>query len=108
MRLSIIGALAVAMTVLVKDKAVKCKKFELTDVSSGELIAARTLATEGQYFAIHEMVAKIQLIDDKGNKYQVTYEMLADTSSANFKKFEEMDYELQLKLNAESLENPSS
>jgi hypothetical protein len=31
MRLRVIGALAVAMTVLVKDEAVKCKSVELSD-----------------------------------------------------------------------------
>ena len=108
MRLSIVGSLVVAMTVLVKDEAVKCKSIELSDVSTGDLFAARTKASEGEYLSLHEFVAKAQLIDDKGNKHPVTYEMLRDTSSANFKKLEELDYQLQLKLSAESLESQSS
>lgn len=108
MRLSVIGTLAVAMTVLVKDKAVKCKSVELSDVSIGDLFAFRSNAQEGEYLALHEFVAKAQLIDADGNKYPVTYEMLRDTSSTNFKKLEELDYQLQLKLNAESLESQSS
>ena len=48
------------------------------------------------------------MVEDQGRKHTVTYEMLRDTSSANFKKLEELDYELQKKLNAESLGNPSS
>jgi hypothetical protein len=56
---------------------------------------------------LHELAAKTQLIDDK-DKHTVTYEMLRDTSSANFKKLEELDYQLQLKLSAESLESQSS
>ena len=108
MKLSIVGTLAVAMTVLVKDEAVKCKNIELSDVSTGDLFAARAKAKEGEYLSLHEFVAKAQLIDDQGNKYPVTYEMLRDTSSANFKKLEDMDYQLQAKLNAESLESQSS
>ncbi len=108
MRLRVIGALAVAMTVLVKDEAVKCKSVELSDLSTGDLFAARAKANEGEYLTLHELAAKAQLIDDKDNKYPVTYEMLRDTSSANFKKLEELDYQLQLKLSAESLESQSS
>lgn len=108
MKLSVIGALAVAMTVLVEDKAVKCTRIELSDVSTGDLFAARTTAIEGEYLALHEFVAKTKLIAPDGNKHPVTYEMLRDTSSANFKKLEELDYQLQLKLSAESLESPSS
>ncbi|WHP04769.1 MULTISPECIES: hypothetical protein [Acinetobacter] len=108
MRLSVVGMLAVAMTVLVKDEAVKCRSIELSDVSTDELFAARSKAKEGEYLALYDFVVKVQLIDSKGNKYPVTYEMLRDTSSANYKKLEELDYQLLAKLSAESLENPSS
>lgn len=108
MKLSVLGALAVAMTVLHDDKAVKCKKVEVSDLTTGELFAARVAAGDGEFITLHELAAKTQLIDETGNKHALTYEMLRDTSSANFKKLEELDYQLQLKLNAESLENPSS
>ncbi|MFW2163048.1 hypothetical protein ACG93T_17005 [Acinetobacter beijerinckii] len=108
MRLKVIGALAVAMTVLVKDEAVKCKSVELSDLTTGEMFAIRQRANDGEFWALHELAAKTQLVDDNGHKHTVTYEMLRDTSSANFKKLEELDYQLQLKLSAESLESQSS
>ncbi|MCH7339924.1 hypothetical protein [Acinetobacter higginsii] len=108
MRLSVSGLLPVAMTVLVANKAVKCKSVELTDVTTGELFEARKQAKENEFIAIAEFVAKAKLLDDKGNQHAVTYEMLRDMSSANFKKLEDLDYQLQVKLNAESLENQSS
>lgn len=108
MKLSVTGMLAVAMTVFHDEKAVKCRKVELSDLSTGELFAARVAAGDGEFITLHELAAKTQLIDETGNKHALTYEMLRDTSSANFKKLEELDYQLQLKLNAESLENPSS
>ncbi|MCY6411990.1 hypothetical protein QTA56_07570 [Acinetobacter sp. VNH17] len=108
MRLSVVGVLAVAMTVLVKDEAVKCKSVELSDLTTGDMFAVRQRAKDGEFWALHEMAAKTQLVDDQGRKHTLTYEMLHDTSSANFKKLEELDYELQKKLNAESLGNPSS
>lgn len=108
MRLSIVGSLVVAMTVLVKDEAVKCKSVELSDLSTGDMFAVRQRAKDGEFWVLHELAAKTQLVDDQGRKHTVTYEMLRDTSSANFKKLEELDYELQLKLSAESLESQSS
>lgn len=108
MRITVIGALAAAMTVLVKDKAVKCKNAELSDLTTGEMFAIRQRAKDGEYWVLHELAAKTQLVDDDGRKHTVTYEMLRDTSSANFKKLEELDYQLQLKLSAESLESQSS
>ncbi|MEG2446779.1 MAG: hypothetical protein RSA22_04030 [Acinetobacter sp.] len=108
MKLSVIGSLAVAMTVLVKDKAVQCKSIELSDLTTGEMFAIRQRAKDGEFWAVHELAAKTQLVDDNGNKHTMTYEMLRDTSSTNFKKLEELDYQLQLKLNAESLESQSS
>lgn len=108
MKLYIVGSLAVAMTVLVKDKAVKCTSVELSDVSTGELFAFRSKAKEGEFLALHEFAAKTQLIDANGNKHPVTYEMLRDTTSANFKKLEELEYKLLEKLSAESLESQSS
>lgn len=108
MKLSVVGALTVAMTVLVKDEAVKCKSVELSDLTTGDMFAVRQRARDGEFWVLHELAAKTQLVDDQGRKHTVTYEMLRDTSSANFKKLEELDYELQKKLNAESLGNPSS
>lgn len=108
MRLSVVGLLPVAMTVLSGNKSVKCKSIELSDLTTGELFEARKQTQDGEFIAIAEYVAKSKLIDDKGNKYPVTYAMLRDVSSANFKKLEELDYELQSKLNAESLESQSS
>lgn len=108
MRLSVIGALAVAMTVLVKDEAVKCKSVELSDLSTGELFDARARAKEGEYLSLHELAAKTKLIDENDVQHELTYEMLRDTSSANFKKLEELDFDLQAKLKAESLESQSS
>lgn len=108
MKLSITGALVVAMTVLVNDDAVKCSQVELSDLTTGDMFAVRQRAKDGEFWALHELAAKTQLVDDQGRKHAVTYEMLRDTSSANFKKLEELDYELQKKLNAESLENQSS
>ncbi|WP_312105087.1 hypothetical protein [Acinetobacter venetianus] len=108
MKLSVIGALTVAMTVLVKDKAIKCSKVEVSDLSTGELFNVRALAKEGEYLSLHELAAKTKLIDDTGCHHPITYEMLRDTSSANFKKLEELDFDLQVKLKAESLENQSS
>ncbi|MFW1840053.1 hypothetical protein ACG9XS_16100 [Acinetobacter gyllenbergii] len=108
MKLSVIGLLPVAMTVLVANKAVKCKSIELSDLTTGELFEARKQTKEGEFIAISEFVAKAKLVDEKGNKHALTYEMVRDTSSANFKKMEELDYDLQAKLNAESLENQSS
>ncbi|WP_277560716.1 hypothetical protein [Acinetobacter beijerinckii] len=108
MRLSVIGLLPVAMTVLVANKTVKCTSIELSDLTTGELFEARKQTKEGEFIAISEFVAKAKLVDGEGNKHDVTYAMLRDMSSANFKKLEELDYDLQAKLNAESLENQSS
>lgn len=108
MRLSVSGSLVVAVTVLHKGQAVECKDAVVSDLTTGELFAARTKAKEGEFWTVHEMAAKTKLIDAQGNQHQLTYEMLCDTSSTNFKKLEELDFELQLKLNAVSLESPSS
>ena len=108
MRLSIVGSLVVAMTVLVKDEAVKCKSVELSDLTTGEMFATRQRAKDGEFWVVHELAAKTQLVDDQGRKHTVSYEMLRDTSSTNFKMLEELDYQLQLKLKAESLESQSS
>lgn len=108
MRLSVTDALVVAMTVLHKGQAVECKNAVVSDLTTGELFTARSQAKEREFWAVHEMAAKTKLIDAQGNQHQLTYEMLCDTSSSNFKKLEELDFELQLKLNAVSLESPSS
>ena len=108
MKLSVVGALTVAMTVLVKDEAVKCSQVELSDLSTGDMFAVRQRAKDGEFWVLHELAAKTQLVDDQGRKHTVTYEMLRDTSSSKCKKLEELEYELQNKLNAESLGNPSS
>jgi hypothetical protein len=108
MKLSVVGALTVAMTVLVQDEAVKCSQVELSDLSTGDMFAVRQRAKDGEFWVLHELAAKTQLVDDQGRKHTVTYEMLRDTSSTNFKMLEELDYQLQLKLKAESLESQSS
>jgi hypothetical protein len=64
MRLRVIGALAVAMTVLVKDKAVKCKSVELSDLVQAIYLQFGK-SKEGEYLTLHELAAKTQLIDDK-------------------------------------------
>jgi uncharacterized protein YjaG (DUF416 family) len=104
MKLSVVGGLTVAITVLVNNKPIKCSKVELSDLSTGELFDARARAKEGEYLSLHELAAKTKLIDEN----DVQHEILRDTSSANFKKLEELDFELQAKLKAESLESQSS
>ncbi|MDA3509395.1 hypothetical protein [Acinetobacter junii] len=108
MKLSVVGGLTVAITVLVNNKPIKCSKVELSDLSTGELFDARARAKEGEYLSLHELAAKTKLIDENDVQHEITYEMLRDTSSANFKKLEELDFDLQAKLKAESLESQSS
>lgn len=57
---------------------------------------------------MHELAAKTKLIDADGVEHALTYQMLHETSSTNFKKLEDLDYQLSLKLAAESLETLSS
>lgn len=108
MKLSVKGRLVVAISVSTAAGVALCKDVIVSDLSTGELFEARSSAKENEYLALHELAAKTQLIDTKGEKHQLTHKMLNETSSANFKKLEELDYELSLKLDAESLENPSS
>ncbi len=108
MKLSVTGKLIAAISVSTTSEIVLCKSVVVSDISSGELFDARKVAIDGEFLAIHELAAKTQLIDGNGYSHQMTYAMLRDTSSANFKKLEELDYELTLKLSAESLENLSS
>ena len=108
MEISIIDTLPVALTVFVKGKPISLKKIEFADINSSELLKARSKAVAGDFLQIHEYCAKIKLIDDKGNKLDVPYDVLAFTTSANLKKLEELDFDLLVKLQAESLENQSS
>ncbi|MCU4378278.1 hypothetical protein [Acinetobacter haemolyticus] len=108
MKLSVIGTLPVALTILVDGKAFTSKEVEFSDISSIELLAARGNAIAGDFLSIHEFAAKTKLLDDKGNKYEVPYSVLAASSGANFKKLEDLEYELLVKLQAESLEIPSN
>lgn len=108
MKLSVLSTLPVALTILVKGESLTSKKIEFSDISSMDLVAARGNAIAGDFLSIHEFVAKTKLLDEEGNKYDIPYEVLATSSSANFKKLEELEYELLAKLQAESLENPSS
>lgn len=107
MRLSVEGTLVVPMTVVVNDKPVKCKTIKLEDISTGQMFEARANAKAGEYVVINELASRATLIDDKGVEHQVTYQMLHDTSASNYRKLEELDAELQAKLNAESLESQS-
>lgn len=107
-KLSILSSFPVAITILVAGAPKKLKDFEFSDISSIELMAARSKAKAGEFLPIYEYVAKTKLIDNDGTRHDIPYEVLANMSSVNFKKLEEQDYELQLKLEAESLENPSS
>ena len=52
MRLSVVGVLAVAMTVLVKDEAVKCSQVELSDLSTGDMFAVRQRAKDGEFWVL--------------------------------------------------------
>jgi len=108
MKLSIVSTLPVALTVLVKGKPVCSKEIEFSDIDASELLKARMDAVTGDFLQIHEYCAKIKLIDSKGTKHDVPYDVLAFTSSANLKKFEELDYDLLAKLQAESSETQSS
>ena len=108
MKLSVSGALVAAMTVLKNGQAIQCKDVVVSDLSTGDLFAARAKAKDGEYWALHELATKCELIDSDGDRHQMTYEMLHDTSSSNFKKLEDLDLELRLKLNAASLESLSS
>lgn len=108
MKLSILGTLPVALTVLVKGKAVTSREIEFSDIDSAELIKARSNGISGDYLQIHEFCAKIKLVDSKGGKHAVPYDVLAFSTSANLKKLEELDYDLLVKLQAESSENQSS
>lgn len=108
MRLSMKDKLVIAIAVSTASGTVMCKDVVVSDLSTAELFQARSDAQENEYLALHELAAKTQLIDKNGEMYQLTYKMLNETSSANFKKIEELDYKLSLKLEAESLENPSS
>ena len=58
MKLSVVGALTVAMTVLVKDEAVKCSQVELSDLSTGDMFAVRQRAKDGEFLAVHELAAR--------------------------------------------------
>lgn len=107
-KLSILSSFPVAITILVAGAPKKLKDFEFSDISSIELMAARSQASEGEYIPIYEYIAKTKLIDTDGTKHEIPYDVIAGMSSVNFKKLEELDYELQLKLIAVSLENPSS
>lgn len=108
MKLSVSGKLHVAIAVSTAVGVVLCKDVVVSDLSTAELFAARVKAKENEFHAMHEMAAKTQLIDAQGEKHQMTYKMLNETTSANFKKLEELDFTLLIKLEAESLENPSS
>lgn len=108
MRLSLTGGLVAAIAVSTASGVVMCKDVVVSDLSTAELFAARSEAKENEYLALHELAAKTRLIDSKGVEHQLTYKMLHETSSTNFKKLEELDYQLSLKLAAESLENLSS
>ena len=108
MRLSLTGVLVVAIAVATENGTVKCKDVVVSDLSTAELFAARSNAKENEYLAVHELAAKTKLIDTDGVEHTLTYKMLHETTSANFKKLEDLDYQLSLKLAAESLENPSS
>jgi len=108
MKLSVSGTLLVAIAVSTGAGTVMCKDVIISDLSTSEMFEARSEAKENEYLAVHELAAKTQLIDSNGEIYQLTYKMLNETSSANFKKLEELDYKLSLKLGAESLENQSS
>ena len=108
MKLSVKGMLVAAIAVSTASGTVMCKDVVVSDLSTAELFQARSNAKENEYLALHELAAKTQLIDDKGVAHSLTYEMLNETSSVNFKKLEELDYQLSLKLGAESLESPSS
>jgi len=108
MKLSVLGKLPVALTVLVEGKAVISKQVEFSDISTSELITARSSAQAGEYLQIHEYCAKAKLLDDQGNKHEIPYDVLAVSSSANLKKLEDLEYELLVKLEAESLSNPSN
>lgn len=107
MELSIVDSLPVALTVMVKGKPLSSKQIEFADINSSDLLKARTKAVAGDFLQIHEYCAKIKLIDGKGNKHAVPYDVLAFTTSANLKKLEELDFDLLVKLQAESSETPS-
>ena len=75
MKLSVLGNLPVALTVLVEGKAVVSKKVEFSDISTSELITARSSAQAGEYLQIHEYCAKAKLLDDQGNKHEIPYDV---------------------------------
>lgn len=104
MKLHIKGMLACAIAVVVADQAKKCKEFVLSDISTGELFDARQQAKEGEFWALHELCAKVKLVDEDGHHHQLTYDALRSTSSANYKKLEEAEAKLAEKLEAESTE----
>lgn len=96
------SSLPVALTVLVAGASATSKDIEFSDISSVELMTARQNAKEKEFLIFHEYAAKVKLIDKDGNKHDVPYSVIAHTSSANLRKFEELDYELTAKLAAES------
>ncbi|ENW79777.1 hypothetical protein F909_02880 [Acinetobacter sp. ANC 3929] len=108
MEICIVDTLPVALTVMVKGKPISSKKIEFADINSSDLLKARSKAVAGDFLQILEYCAKIKLIDEKGNKHDVPYDVLAFTTSANLKKLEELDFDLLVKLQAESSETPSS
>lgn len=107
-KLSIVGTLSAAIYVLVDKESVACTQVEISDLTTGELFAARANAKDGEFWGIHELAAKTQLIAKDGSKHELSYAMLEKASSANYKVLEQLDVELTLKLKAESLYTPSS
>ena len=108
MKLSVLGKLPVPITILKNNKAVACTQVQVSDLTTLELFKARQQAKDGEFWLLYEMAAKTELIDPDGAFHTLTYEQLTQCSSANFKALEALEFDLTLKLEAESLSVPSN